>query len=174
MGAYPACLSSVRYCQFLEEVYKKKEITIRIYQERYSYAVYSMESLWETRFPSFREEMNKVFEDFFSTAGFTSLKEGGLMPAVDVHETKSDVVIAMAIPAINPRDISISVMEDNFDSVKYIDNNSKLPRWTTICSSLKNNVCSKLILLSTGAHSLDFKVSDKAGNTALRHIDITI
>ena len=69
-------------------------------------------SLWETRFPSFREEMNKVFEDFFSTAGFPSLKDGGLMPAVDIHETKNDVVIAMDIPAINPRDISISIIED--------------------------------------------------------------
>jgi HSP20 family protein len=69
-------------------------------------------SLWETRFPSFREEMNKVFEDFFSTAGFPSLKEGGLIPAVDIHETKSDVIITMDMPAINPKDISISVIED--------------------------------------------------------------
>jgi len=69
-------------------------------------------SLWETRLPSFREEMNKVFEDFFSTAGFPSLREGGLVPAVDIHETKRDVVITMDIPAIDPKDISISVIED--------------------------------------------------------------
>ena len=56
--------------------------------------------------------MDKVFEDFFSTAGFPSLKEGGLIPAVDIHETKSDVVVTMDIPAINPKDISISVIED--------------------------------------------------------------
>ena len=56
--------------------------------------------------------MNKVFEDFFNTAGFPSLKEGGLMPAVDIHETKSDVVVTMDIPAIDPKDISISVIED--------------------------------------------------------------
>jgi len=69
-------------------------------------------SLWETRFPSFREEMNKVFEDFFSTAGVPSFKDGGLVPAVDVHETKVDVVITMDIPEINPRDISVSVIKD--------------------------------------------------------------
>ena len=34
------------------------------------------------------------------------------MPAVDIHETKSDVVVTMDIPAINPKDISISVIED--------------------------------------------------------------
>jgi HSP20 family protein len=69
-------------------------------------------SLWETRFPSFREEVNKVFEDFFNTAVIPSLKEGELVPAVDIHETKSDVVITMDIPTINPKDISVSVIED--------------------------------------------------------------
>jgi HSP20 family protein len=69
-------------------------------------------SLWGTRFPSFREEMNKVFEDFFSAAGIPSLKEGGLVPAVDVHETKTGVVITMDTQTINPRDISVSVIED--------------------------------------------------------------
>jgi HSP20 family protein len=69
-------------------------------------------SLWETRFPLFREEMDKVFEGFFSTAGFPSLKEGGWIPAVDIHETKSDIVVTMDIPAINPKDISIAVIED--------------------------------------------------------------
>jgi HSP20 family protein len=69
-------------------------------------------SLWETRFPSFREEMNKVFEDFFSTAGVPSFNEGGLVPAVDVNETEVDVVITMDIPEINPRDISVSVIKD--------------------------------------------------------------
>jgi HSP20 family protein len=69
-------------------------------------------TLWETRFPSFREEMDKVFEDFFNTAGFPSLKEGGWMPAVDVQETKGDIIVTMDIPAINPKDISIAVIED--------------------------------------------------------------
>jgi HSP20 family protein len=69
-------------------------------------------SLWETKLPSFREEMDKVFEDFFSTAGFPSLKEEGWMPAVDVYETKSDIVVTMDVPAINPKDISIAVIKD--------------------------------------------------------------
>jgi HSP20 family protein len=69
-------------------------------------------SLWETGFPSFKEEMDKVFEDFFSTAGFPSLKEEGWMPAIDIHETKSDIIVTMDVPAINPKDISIAVIED--------------------------------------------------------------
>ncbi len=67
--------------------------------------------LWETRFPSFREEMNKVLEDFFNTAGVPSLKEGVLTPAVGIHETEVDVVVTMDIPAIDPGDISVFVTE---------------------------------------------------------------
>jgi HSP20 family protein len=69
-------------------------------------------SLWETRFPLFKEEMNKVFENFFNNAGFPSLKESGLIPAVEVNETKINVVLTMDIPAIDPVDISVSVSED--------------------------------------------------------------
>jgi hypothetical protein len=35
-------------------------------------------SLWETRFPSLREEMDKLFEDFFGKTGFPSIKDGVL------------------------------------------------------------------------------------------------
>jgi HSP20 family protein len=69
-------------------------------------------SLWETKFPSLREEMDKVFEDFFGRAGFPSLREGGWMPAADVSETKKDVVITMDIPAIDPKEVSITITED--------------------------------------------------------------
>jgi HSP20 family protein len=69
-------------------------------------------SLWEARFPSFREEMDKVFEDFFSTAGFPSLREEAWTPAIDVQETRNDIIVTMDAPAINPKDISITVVED--------------------------------------------------------------
>ena len=69
-------------------------------------------SLWETRFPSLKEEMDKVFEDFFGRAGFPSLREGGWMPAVDIHETKKDIVVTMDIPAIDPKEVSITVVDD--------------------------------------------------------------
>jgi HSP20 family protein len=68
--------------------------------------------LWESRFPSLREEMDKLFEDFFGKPGFPSMGEGVWMPAVDVQETKKDVVIMMDLPAIDPKEITISIMED--------------------------------------------------------------
>ena len=69
-------------------------------------------SLWETRFPSLKEEMDKVFEDFFGRAGFPPLRESGWMPAVDVHETKKDILVTMDIPAIDPKEVSITVIDD--------------------------------------------------------------
>jgi HSP20 family protein len=68
--------------------------------------------LWESRFPSLREEMDKMFEDFFGKTGFSSMTEGAWVPPIDVQETKKDVVVMMDIPAIDPKEVSISIMED--------------------------------------------------------------
>ena len=69
-------------------------------------------SMWDTRFPTLREEMDKVFEDFFGSSHFPSLRREGWMPPVDVHETKKDVVVTIDIPAVDPKDVSITVVED--------------------------------------------------------------
>lgn len=70
------------------------------------------ESLWETRFPTLREEMGKVFEDVFGRTGFPSLREGSWLPAVDVRETKKDVIVTLDIPAIDPNELAVTIMED--------------------------------------------------------------
>lgn len=69
-------------------------------------------SLWETKFPSLREEMDRVFEEFFGKAGFPSLREAGWLPAVDVHENKKDVVVTMDLPAVDPNEVTITIIED--------------------------------------------------------------
>jgi HSP20 family protein len=69
-------------------------------------------SVWETRFPSLRDEMDKLFEDFFGRTAFPSAAETGWIPAVDVHETKKDVIVTIDLPAIDPKEVSISIMED--------------------------------------------------------------
>jgi HSP20 family protein len=68
--------------------------------------------LWELRFPSLKDEMDKLFEDFFGRTGFPSMQEGGWLPAVDVNETKKDVVVTLDLPAINPKEVSISIVDD--------------------------------------------------------------
>lgn len=69
-------------------------------------------SLWETKFPSLREEMDRVFEEFFDKAGFPSLRETGWLPAVDIHETKKEVVVTMDIPAVDPQEVVVTIVED--------------------------------------------------------------
>ncbi len=68
--------------------------------------------LWELRFPTLKDEMDKLFEDFFGRTGFPSLVEGSWLPAVDVHETKKDVVVTLDVPAIDPKEVSISIADD--------------------------------------------------------------
>ncbi len=68
--------------------------------------------LWESRFPSLRDEMDKLFEDFFGKTGFPSTVEGGWVPPVDVQDTKKEVIVTMDLPAVDPKEIVISIMED--------------------------------------------------------------
>jgi HSP20 family protein len=68
--------------------------------------------LWELRFPTLKDEMDKLFEDFFGRTGFPSIQEGGWLPAVDVNETKKDVVVTLDLPAINPKEVSICIVDD--------------------------------------------------------------
>lgn len=69
-------------------------------------------NLWELRFPTLKEEMDKLFEDFFDKTGFPVAKEGVWLPAIDIHETKKDVVVSLDLPAVDPKDVSISIIED--------------------------------------------------------------
>lgn len=75
-------------------------------------ALTPIQFLWETRLPSLRESMDKLFEDFFGHTGFPSLKEGHWLPSIDIHETKKDVVVTMDAPSIDPKEISISIVEN--------------------------------------------------------------
>lgn len=75
-------------------------------------ALTPLRSLWEVRFPTLKEEMDKLFEDFFGRTGFPVTTETGWIPPVDVHETKKDVVVRMDVPAIDPKDVSISIVDD--------------------------------------------------------------
>lgn len=68
--------------------------------------------IWELRFPTLKDEMDKLFEDFFGKAGFPSIGESGWLPAVDIHETKKDVFVSLDLPGIDPQEVSISIVDD--------------------------------------------------------------
>lgn len=69
-------------------------------------------SMWDTRFPSLREEMDRVFEDFFGDTGLASLSETNWLPPVDIVDSDKDITVIMDLPAMAPEDVTVTVMED--------------------------------------------------------------
>jgi len=69
---------------------------------------------------------------------------------------------------------AINVTELNFDKIEYIDNSDLRPRWKTMCSRLKGEICEKRIFLKTGAHDLDIQVIDDAGNGISQNVNLII
>jgi hypothetical protein len=58
----------------------------------------------------------------------------------------------------------LDITEDNFYKVYYIDNSDIRPRWSILCSRLKNGICETEKRFKLGEHNLTIKVLDKAGN----------
>jgi HSP20 family protein len=69
-------------------------------------------SVWDTRFPSLREEMDRVFEDFFGDTVFTPLAEMNWLPPVDIIDDDRNIAVMMDLPAVDPEDVTVTVLED--------------------------------------------------------------
>ncbi len=67
--------------------------------------------LWDTRFPSLRDEMDKMFEEFFEKVRFPSAREHSWTPALDVYDTKKEVIVTVDVPGVDPKDVAVSIME---------------------------------------------------------------
>jgi HSP20 family protein len=63
---------------------------------------------------SLRDAMNRLFEDSFIRPGAwpAPFEAGALNIAVDVIETKDEVIVKAAVPGIKPEDIDVSVTGD--------------------------------------------------------------
>jgi len=61
---------------------------------------------------SFREEMNRLFDDFFSGGLLTFPARGEWAPALDVSETDTKVTVKAEVPGMDPKDIDVSVTGD--------------------------------------------------------------
>ena len=65
----------------------------------------------------FRNEMNRLFEGFFSRplmmpTWFDSVEPGQWMPAIDMSEDASRIHVRAELPGIAPEDVDVSVSED--------------------------------------------------------------
>lgn len=91
--------------------------------------------------------------------------------------------VDLSVPVINSinytlagkrADLMISITEDNFEEVVYINHDASRPRETRLCSSLKNGICQKKINLNLGENELQITVVDEAGNAVSQNIFITV
>jgi HSP20 family protein len=56
---------------------------------------------------SLREAMDRLFDDAFTRPISVSGVSG--MPAIDMYQTKDDVVVKATLPGLNPEDVDITV-----------------------------------------------------------------
>ena len=65
----------------------------------------------------FRNEMNRLFEGFFSRPSlaspwFGTAEHGQWLPAIDMSEHDAEIHIRAELPGIDPKDVDVSVSED--------------------------------------------------------------
>ena len=76
-----------------------------------------MESGSMANLADFRNEMNRLFEGFFSrplttSSWFDTIEPGRWLPAVDMSETDRQIHVRAELPGIDPKDVDVSVSED--------------------------------------------------------------
>jgi len=68
----------------------------------------------------------------------------------------------------------LNITELNFDEVNYIDHNDAHLTVRTLCSSLRNGICTSTKTFHIGNHNIIIKVLDEAGNSVQRVIRFNI
>jgi HSP20 family protein len=61
---------------------------------------------------SFRREMDRLWDRFFSERPALDMLEKGWEPTMDITETKSDLIVKAELPGIDPKEIDISLTGD--------------------------------------------------------------
>ena len=59
-----------------------------------------------------RSEMNRLFDTVFGRSVPMGVHEGVWAPAVDMYETKNDLVVAVELPGVNEKEINLSITGD--------------------------------------------------------------
>ena len=62
--------------------------------------------------PTYTDEVERMFRDFFGGRGYPLAGEQRWVPPVDVHEVGNTVVVTMDLPAVDPKEIEVSVHGD--------------------------------------------------------------
>lgn|SRR3989344_3928250 len=72
-------------------------------------------------------------------------------------------------------DLNITIDEPNLKEVNYINQNSSIKIKRRLCSSLKNGLCAKKILLQKGGiNTIQLILRDKAGNVLIKDMSVIV
>jgi HSP20 family protein len=94
---------------------------------------------------SLRNAMDRLFDDSFVRPGIGWLSPNGVDLAIDMYETKDDVVVKAALPGIKPDQVEVSITGDTLmirgeakeeHEVKEQDYIRKERRYGSFCRSL--------------------------------------
>jgi HSP20 family protein len=61
-------------------------------------------------FERMRREMDRLWDSFFKRTGRTE-EEGEYLPALDVCETKDQILVKAEVPGVDPKDLDISLSD---------------------------------------------------------------
>lgn len=65
-------------------------------------------------FSSFRREMDRLFDDFFTGRAVPGLEAGivAVNPRIDVNETDKELVVTAELPGVDPKDVDLELTGD--------------------------------------------------------------
>jgi HSP20 family protein len=63
-------------------------------------------------FHDMQSEMNRLFDTWTGRQGTTALGDRMWLPAVDVKETKDDIVLSFDIPGVSEKDVQVTMTGD--------------------------------------------------------------
>ncbi|MCE5186057.1 MAG: Hsp20/alpha crystallin family protein [Planctomycetaceae bacterium] len=73
---------------------------------------YPMMRNWETPFQSIQQAMNRIFNDFWNEPSALAEWEGRFIPAVDISEDDKMVHLAVELPGMNEKDITVTARDN--------------------------------------------------------------
>jgi HSP20 family protein len=59
-----------------------------------------------------QNQMNRVFDDFFGTRAQPTLVDRVWAPAIDIYETREELVVVAEVPGVKEKDIQLSIVEN--------------------------------------------------------------
>lgn len=112
-----------------------------------------------------RRQMDRLFEDFWSDRGLPMLPTGEMtwMPAIELKETNTELVLKAQIPGISAKDLDIQVSEDTVTITGEYRDEQKTDEKGYFRSEFQYGQFQRVVALPTHVHNQEAKAEFKDG-----------